>query len=1112
VPATRFCVRCGSPLAEDVEPVGFAASPGEGQDRPWVTTTLFPQLPRSSLRSFRVALGVGLALVLAATLLGAFPLAIVLAAVLVPVLAVIYVVDVQVYEDAPWRVLPLTVAWGIVAGVVVALVARWAAPDPADLLERTWGESLLVEGTLIPLLGLGLAALGPALLLLDRRFDDMLDGVTFGTVSGAWVAAVTVLVSASSFVQDGLRPGGSVFEWLLRLLVVAATPVVWASVVGAATGALWLRFRPSAHTRERLGVLGNPLVAFALAAVLLVANAVVQLTLPLPFALPVLAVLACIGLVWLRRSLQAGLLQEADAVEIGPEVACANCGAQTPRHTFCGACGIAARALPKTRGAEVGGASPARLRPSLVPAVLAVGLLVLGGVTTAAVLALAPTASALTCAPGEPCGGPPSDVPVIEDGAAWRSDDGVSVVYDQQRWSPAESGRRLELTSPDGTVWIEVETSAGTEADGEQTLDPAELPGQLRAVEPLDVPLHGPNVGYVAGAGAWYAGFLDSPQGPRASTTVARLTSRRRGVTVRATAVFFHTSDELFGEHANRSLRGEVDSILNTVRFGPSPVAEAAPVPGRSVAAPGKPAALGPTPADARVDLSLTLTLPRKDALRRYAAAVTDPTSDAYGRFLTAEGAGRRFGLPQRRIDDAVRRLERAGFEVVSASPQRTGLHVRASAERVNRFFGVTLGDFHRPDGSPYRRPGSPPRIPAALAGIVAGVVGLDTESRPRALQASPRTGLRPVDVAKAYEIEPLWEAGIRGEGQTVAIVALDSFRDEDIAAYDQLMGIEGAPKVQRVEASGVNVPVGANALEVSLDIEVVRAVAPRAQIVTFEAPLGWTGFVDALRAINADERIDVASVSFGKCLARVEPDVVAAMEQEHAVAVARGKTMFVASGDAGAFSCLHSESESNEASHVESVDWPAASPNVIGVGGTRLSLRRDRSYFAENGWEDALSNRGTGGGVSTKHKRPSWQRGPGVRNAYSKGGRRQVPDVAGPADCDSAFLIVYPELGERGLEQAVAPKGCGTSAAAPFWAGVAALALQYARREGARDPGFLGPALYDLARGNPRYPPFRDIQTGGNLLHRATPDWDYATGLGSPRAWNLARDLARSR
>ena len=237
-------------------------------------------------------------------------------------------------------------------------------------------------------------------------------------------------------------------------------------------------------------------------------------------------------------------------------------------------------------------------------------------------------------------------------------------------------------------------------------------------------------------------------------------------------------------------------------------------------------------------------------------------------------------------------------------------------------------------------------------------------------------------------------------------------------------MGIEGAPRVQRVDASGVKVPVGANALEVSLDIEVVRAVSPRARIVTFEAPLGWTGFVDALRAINADERIDVASVSFGKCLARVEPDVVAAMEQEHVVAVARGKTIFVASGDSGAFSCLHSESELSEASHVESVDWPAASPNVIGVGGTRLSLRGDRSYFAENGWEDTLSNRGTGGGVSTTHKRPSWQRGPGVRNAYSNGGRRQVPDVAGPADCDSAFLIVYPRLGERGLEQAVGPRG----------------------------------------------------------------------------------------
>jgi subtilase family serine protease len=324
-------------------------------------------------------------------------------------------------------------------------------------------------------------------------------------------------------------------------------------------------------------------------------------------------------------------------------------------------------------------------------------------------------------------------------------------------------------------------------------------------------------------------------------------------------------------------------------------------------------------------------------------------------------------------------------------------------------------------------------------------------------------------------------------------------------------MDIRGAPEVERVYVDGTPVELGPNALEISLDIEIVRAVAPEANIVSFEAPLGWTGFIDALQAINADARVDVVSVSFGKCQARVGRDIREAMEREHAIAVTGGKTIFVASGDSGAFSCLHTESELGEASHERSVDWPAASPNVVGVGGTRLSVRADGSYFAENGWEDVLSNRGSGGGVSTDHNRPSWQRGPGVRNQHSTG-KRQVPDVAGPADCDSAFLVVYPRLGDDGWEQTVGPAGCGTSAAAPFWAGVAALALQYAEREGARELGFLGPVLYDLARSKPPFPAFHDVQTGGNLDHQATPGWDYATGLGSPRAWNLARDLARRR
>jgi hypothetical protein len=364
--------------------------------------------------------------------------------------------------------------------------------------------------------------------------------------------------------------------------------------------------------------------------------------------------------------------------------------------------------------------------------------------------------------------------------------------------------------------------------------------------------------------------------------------------------------------------------------------------------------------------------------------------------------------------------------------------------------------------------------------------------------------GLRPEDVARAYGILPLWQRGFRGRGETVAVVSLDTFRAEDITEYERAVGIEGAPPVERILVDG-EVPLGAGAKEVSLDLEVLRAVAPEASIVDYEAPLGWEGFIAALKRINDDGRARVVSVSWGKCLTHVEAAVVKAMEHELDRARRAGRTIFVSSGDSGAFSCLHSENELDPDQHRAVVDWPAASPNVIAVGGTRLSLREDGSYYAENGWEDTLSSDGSGGGVSPLHLRPRWQRASALPGSSPY---RRIPDVAGPADCDSAFFVVYPEWTGDDWAQRSGPYGCGTSAAAPFWAGVAALVLQYAREQGHERPGFFGDLLYTLPRTGPGGQALNDVRTGGNLLDDAVPGWDYATGLGTPDAWSLARAI----
>ena len=76
-----------------------------------------------------------------------------------------------------------------------------------------------------------------------------------------------------------------------------------------------------------------------------------------------------LALLWLRQVIHVGLLQEAAEIEIGAAVTCPNCVKATPRHTFCGHCGVSLHALPKSTrparphaggvgGAGVTGAAP----------------------------------------------------------------------------------------------------------------------------------------------------------------------------------------------------------------------------------------------------------------------------------------------------------------------------------------------------------------------------------------------------------------------------------------------------------------------------------------------------------------------------------------------------------------------------------------------------------------------------------------------------------------------------------------------------------------------------------------------------------------------------------
>jgi hypothetical protein len=331
------------------------------------------------------------------------------------------------------------------------------------------------------------------------------------------------------------------------------------------------------------------------------------------------------------------------------------------------------------------------------------------------------------------------------------------------------------------------------------------------------------------------------------------------------------------------------------------------------------------------------------------------------------------------------------------------------------------------------------------------------------------------------------------GTGVTIATVQFSGWNSGDLTTYATAAGLPTtAPTEISVGGASPSDTSSGGDVEVALDQEVLRAAAPNATQRIYFGPN--TGIADAVLlysriATDAENGlVDVVSTSWGMCepWADLDPDGRAAMETQLQRIVDAGATVFAASGDMGAYDCSYEDAPDNTIA----VDYPAASPAVVGVGGTKLT--GSTGAWTETAWNEPSSGSfkgyGTGGGESTSVARPSWQAGLGLAGTH-----RLVPDVAAMADPSAGFGLFAASAGGWIL-------GGGTSAAAPLVAGHLASALSAAgRTDGIGDP-------HDALYGNPAA--FRDITTGSNLVDAATAGYDKATGLGAPRWSTLSAAL----
>jgi kumamolisin len=449
-------------------------------------------------------------------------------------------------------------------------------------------------------------------------------------------------------------------------------------------------------------------------------------------------------------------------------------------------------------------------------------------------------------------------------------------------------------------------------------------------------------------------------------------------------------------------------------------------------------------------------------------------------------------------------------------SPELRTVKLTGTVAAMQRAFGVTL--VHQSiDGAAYRIQQGSITLPAPLIGPVEAVLGLD--NRPQAQPhfrifgqtgdltakqaqaggfAKPHFGnavqLRagsanisytPPQIAQLYQFPPNATAA----GQTIGIIELGGgYKTADLTTYFQSIG-QTAPKVSAVLVDGAkNSPTTADSAdgEVMLDIEVAAAVAPGANIVVYFTPNTDQGFIDAIATAVHDtkNKPSVISISWGAPESVWAAQSLTALDAACQSAAALGITITVAAGDNGS-----TDGATDGQNHV---DFPASSPHVLACGGTKL-LGSGATISSEVVWNELAANEGaTGGGVSNVFPLPSWQSTTNAPKPTQTAGGRGVPDVAGNADPSTGYVIRV-----DGENMVIG----GTSAVAPLWAGLIAVA----NAQNKKSAGLIQPAIY-AAKGKAA---FRDITSGTNYSgtpkgFTAAPGWDACTGLGSPIATNL--------
>ena len=522
---------------------------------------------------------------------------------------------------------------------------------------------------------------------------------------------------------------------------------------------------------------------------------------------------------------------------------------------------------------------------------------------------------------------------------------------------------------------------------------------------------------------------------------------------------------------------------------------------------------LGPLDPSAVINVTAWLTLHNENHLDQLVSQQYKKGSANYHKWITQDQFNSSFGPTAQEVKSVRNFMSAHGLTVVEIAENNMYVKVQGSVANVQKTFNVQLHNYNF-NGEIHRSNTGNPSINNASGAHIATVTGLDDlgfqpnvvrpsdvdgnpfpflplsrvvpggvffEGQPFrppethkftgggntvtytgnrygaditnvALGHLPPQGYDPNEVQTAYNMGPLYAAGLDGTGETVVIT--DAYGSSTIATdaevFSQVYGLPDltADNFQIVKAGGISHnPHGVQRnwdIETTLDVEWVHAIAPGAKI----------ALVLASDHASLDEAINYAVIhhlgnTISNSWSTIEglgnPAQFIRVNRILEMAAAQGVDVNFATGDFG-----------DEVSRVGfvSVDFPASSPFATGIGGTSLALNSDDTMKFQTGWGTnltrivdtialgsppvvpplALGNQGgAGGGSSLTFAKPAFQSG-------LPGNARLVPDISMLADPFTGVEIIQ----TIGGQLSVGVIG-GTSLATPVFSGVMAIAAQKA-------------------------------------------------------------------